>query len=79
MRRQDASLKRCFGVNKKVAKCDYEYLKTVTMIQEPHEPVPRLYELLQYLAQPEAAHIWAFLDVKVYSTYILWIYTEYYK
>lgn len=79
MRRQDASLKRCFGVNKKVAKSDYEYLKTVTMIQEPHEPVPRLYELLQYLAQPEAAHIWAFLDVKVYSTYILWIYTEYYK
>lgn len=35
------------------------------MTQEPHEPVPRLSDLLEYLAQPGSEHVWAFLDVKV--------------
>ena len=35
------------------------------MLQEPHEPVPRLSDLLKYLAQPENEQIWAFLDIKV--------------
>lgn len=71
---QDQSLERCFGVKKNVEDCDWEYLKTVKMTQEPHEPVPRFSELLEYLAQPGSEHVWAFLDVKV-SSILLYLHT----
>lgn len=35
------------------------------MLEEPHERVPKLTDLLEFLAQPENEHLWAFLDVKV--------------
>lgn len=63
--RQDQSLKRCFGVSKNVSHCDWEYLQNVTMLDEPHERVPKLTDLLEFLAQPENEQLWAFLDVKV--------------
>lgn len=34
-------------------------------IREPHEPLPRLEDLLEYLAQPEFSKIWLLLDIKV--------------
>lgn len=52
-------------MNKNVSHCDWEYLKTVTMLQEPHEPVPKFSDLLEYLAQPENEQVWAFIDIKV--------------
>lgn len=32
---------------------------------EPHEGIPRLADLLEYLAQPGLEDKWAFLDIKV--------------
>lgn len=52
-------------MNKKVSECDWEYLENVTMLEEPHERVPKFTDLLEFLAQPENEHLWAFLDVKV--------------
>ncbi|KAJ5769761.1 uncharacterized protein N7511_001812 [Penicillium nucicola] len=61
----DASLKRCFGVKKKVAECDWEYLNTLRTVQAPHEPMPRLVDVLEYLRQAGREHIWVMLDIKL--------------
>lgn len=63
----DASLKRCFGIDKKVADCDWSYLSTLTTLREPKQSLPRLVDLLEYLARPEAEHIWLLLDVKTHD------------
>ncbi|KAF7529649.1 hypothetical protein G7054_g9798 [Neopestalotiopsis clavispora] len=63
----DASLKRCFGINKKVADCDWSYLSTLLTLREPKQPLPRLVDLLEYLAKPEAEHMWLLLDVKTHD------------
>lgn len=34
-------------------------------IAEPHEPMPRLLDLLEYLSSPGLEDIWVLLDVKV--------------
>lgn len=52
-------------MDKNISHCDWEYLKTVTMLQEPHEPAPKFSDLLEYLAQPENEQVWAFIDIKV--------------
>jgi phosphatidylglycerol phospholipase C len=62
---QDPSLQRCYGVKKKIADCDWAYLKTLRTLQAPHEPMPRLVDILDYLRQPELDHIWVLLDIKV--------------
>jgi hypothetical protein len=63
--RQDASLQRCFGVKKKVSECDWDYLKNLRTVEAPHEPMPRLVDVLEYLRQPGREHIWVLLDIKV--------------
>ena len=45
-------LKRCFGRKEKIIDCDYEFLSQIRTLKEPHEPMPRLADLLEYLAQP---------------------------
>ncbi|KAK4168820.1 glycerophosphoryl diester phosphodiesterase [Cladorrhinum sp. PSN259] len=63
----DPSLKRCFGIDKKVADCDWPYLSSLRTQAEPHVPLARLSDLLKYLAQPDhpAVHpIWLLLDIK---------------
>lgn len=62
---QDATLKRCFGEDTKVADCDWSYLSTLRTTREPRQPMPRLVDLLEYMAQPEVEHIWVLLDIKV--------------
>lgn len=62
---KDASLRRCYGVKKKVIECDWEYLQTLRTVQAPHEPMPRLVDVLEYLRQPGREHIWVMLDTKV--------------
>ncbi|KAI1407902.1 PLC-like phosphodiesterase [Hypoxylon sp. FL1857] len=60
----DATLKRCFGRPLKIADCDWNYLSTLRTLREPRQPMPRLVDLLEYLAQPEQAHVWLLLDIK---------------
>lgn len=61
---QDATLKRCFGIDKRLLDCDWDFVKTVRSIAPPHEPIARLEELLEYLAA-EAQQTWVLLDIKV--------------
>ncbi|KAL9946791.1 hypothetical protein ACHAQF_002311 [Verticillium nonalfalfae] len=61
----DGNLKRCFGVDKPVSACPWSYLATLRSLRAPHEPMPRLVDLLRYLAEPGRDKIWILLDVKV--------------
>ncbi|KAL2115848.1 hypothetical protein VTJ04DRAFT_10103 [Mycothermus thermophilus] len=60
----DATLKRCFGIDKRVADCDWSELSTLRTVQPPHEPLPRLADLLAWLTTPDLDHLWLLLDIK---------------
>ncbi|KAK7964925.1 glycerophosphoryl diester phosphodiesterase [Apiospora saccharicola] len=60
----DGTLKRCFDEELRVAECDWSYLSTLRTTRKPHEPMPRLVDLLEYLAQPGQEHVWVLLDIK---------------
>ena len=62
---QDKDLKRCFGRNEKLIDCDSEFLTKLKTLKEPHQSMPRLVDLLEYLAQPGLEDIWVLLDIKV--------------
>ncbi|KAJ9353886.1 hypothetical protein DTO027B9_5099 [Paecilomyces variotii] len=61
----DATLKRCFGVDKRVIDCDWEYLSTLRTLEKPYDSMPRLSDLLEYLASPGLEDIWLLLDIKI--------------
>ncbi|KAF2686994.1 tubulin-domain-containing protein [Lentithecium fluviatile CBS 122367] len=61
----DKDLKRCFGRQEKIIDCDYEFLSKMKTLKEPHESMPRLADLLEYLAQPGLEEIWVLLDIKL--------------
>ncbi|KAE9977230.1 hypothetical protein BLS_001561 [Venturia inaequalis] len=61
----DANLKRCFGKPEKIIDCDWEYIQSLRTIAEPHVPMPRLKELLEYLATPGLEDLWLLLDIKL--------------
>ncbi|OWO97715.1 hypothetical protein B2J93_2475 [Marssonina coronariae] len=61
----DASLKRCFGLDKKIANCNWSYLESLRTVQEPHQLMPRLVDLLEYLNTPGLEDIWVLLDIKL--------------
>ncbi|KAH0541598.1 hypothetical protein FGG08_003946 [Glutinoglossum americanum] len=61
----DATLKRCFGREGKILDFDWSYLSSLRTLQEPHEHMPRLFDLLEYLASPGLENIWLILDIKV--------------
>lgn len=61
----DANLKRCFGEDVKIADKNWEEIKDLRTTQKPHERIPRLADLLQYLAEEGREHIWIFLDIKL--------------
>ncbi|KAL2408359.1 Phosphatidylglycerol phospholipase C [Exophiala dermatitidis] len=61
----DPDLKRCFGREEKLIDCDWEYLSSLRTLKAPHEPMPRLKDLLEYVAQPGLEHIWILLDIKM--------------
>lgn len=61
----DATLKRCFGREEKVIDCDWEYIKTLRTLKEPQEQMPRLKDLLKYLASPGVENVWLLLDIKL--------------
>ncbi|KAK4153624.1 PLC-like phosphodiesterase [Chaetomidium leptoderma] len=60
----DATLKRCFGLDAKIADCDWSYLSTLKTLREPRQGMPRLVDLLAWLAQPELESVWVLLDIK---------------
>jgi len=61
----DANLKRCFGEDVKIANKTWEEIQDLRTIQKPHERMPRLADLLQYLAEEGREHVWVFLDIKL--------------
>lgn len=61
----DATLKRCFGRNEKIIECDWNFIAPLETIAEPKQRMPRLADLLEYLAVPEREDIWVLLDLKV--------------
>ncbi|KAI9694841.1 MAG: gamma-tubulin [Bathelium mastoideum] len=61
----DASLKRCFGKDHNIIDCDWKYLSTLKTLKEPHEPMPRLLDLLAFLKKPAYQDLWVLLDIKV--------------
>ncbi|KAH0532774.1 hypothetical protein TsFJ059_001418 [Trichoderma semiorbis] len=62
----DPSLKRCFGVDLLIKDCTWSYLSSLRTLKEPHEPLPRLVDLLEYLVSgPETEKIWVLLDIKI--------------
>ncbi|KAL3481751.1 PLC-like phosphodiesterase [Aspergillus californicus] len=63
----DASLKRTFGVPRKVADCDWEYLSMLRTVGKAQEPMARLSDLLSYLAEPGSEHMWLLLDIKMHD------------
>ncbi|KAL8747575.1 MAG: hypothetical protein Q9190_000559 [Brigantiaea leucoxantha] len=61
----DATLQRCFGKEDKIIDRDWSYIREQQTTRAPHEPMPRLKDLLEYLASPELGSIWLLLDIKV--------------
>ena len=62
---QDATLKRCFGKDEKIIDCSWDYISQQRTLAAPHEPMPRLKDLLEFLASPGLESIWLLLDIKV--------------
>lgn len=62
---KDATLQRCFGVDKKIVDCDWKFLSDLRTLKEPREPMPRLEDLIRYLTRPEVYNTWLMLDIKV--------------
>lgn len=48
-----------------MADCDWGYLSTLRTTREPRQPMPRLIDLLEYMARPGVEHVWVLLDIKV--------------
>ena len=61
----DATLKRCFGRIEKIKDCTWDEIKGLRTLKEPHEPMPKLKDVLEYLAQPGLEEIWLLLDIKL--------------
>lgn len=62
---QDATLKRCFGTEKKIIDCDWDFLSQQRTLKEPHASMPRLTDLLEYLSTSGLENVWLLLDIKV--------------
>ncbi|KAK7722147.1 hypothetical protein SLS64_000680 [Diaporthe eres] len=62
---KDKDLKRCYGVDKAVRDCDWEYLSTLETLKEPRQHMCRLYDVLEFLAEPGNESIWMLLDIKI--------------
>ena len=45
--------------------CEWDYISSLKTLQEPHEAMPRLKDLLEYLASSGLEDIWLLLDIKV--------------
>ena len=48
-----------------VKDCEWQFLSKLRTLAEPHEPLPRLSEFLEWLTLPDLDHVWVLLDIKV--------------
>ncbi|KAL8995157.1 MAG: hypothetical protein Q9169_005066 [Polycauliona sp. 2 TL-2023] len=60
----DPTLKRCFGKPDKIIDKEWAYVSEQRTTQAPHEQMPRLIDLLEYLAAPRNEKTWLLLDIK---------------
>lgn len=61
----DPTLKRCFGRPDKIIDLDWKEVSQVETLAEPRQHMPRLKDLLEYLAKPGMEDLWVLLDIKV--------------
>jgi len=61
----DPDLKRCFSREERIIDCDFAFVSQLRTTKAPHEPMPKLRDLLEYLAQPELSAVWVLLDIKL--------------
>jgi len=61
----DATLSRCFGRSEKIIDLNWSEIEPLQTIAEPHQTMPRLQDLLEYIADPGLDDIWILLDIKV--------------
>ncbi|RYC57106.1 hypothetical protein CHU98_g9111 [Xylaria longipes] len=60
----DETLQRCYGKKARVRDLDWSEISQLRTLREPHLPMPRLIDLLEYLDQPGLQNIWLMLDIK---------------
>ncbi|KAI0412689.1 PLC-like phosphodiesterase [Xylaria grammica] len=63
----DETLQRCYGNEAKVRDLDWSEISQLRTLREPHEPMPRLVDLLEYLELPGLEDIWLMLDIKTHD------------
>lgn len=61
----DPTLSRCFGRKDKIIDTTWDDIKDLRTIAQPHVSMPRLQDLLEYLAQPGMEEVWILLDIKL--------------
>ena len=61
----DNTLNRCFNRPEQIIDCDWSFIAPLLTTQEPKQHMPRLIDLLEYLAHPKRADIWVLLDIKL--------------
>ena len=65
----DADMKRCFGKDDKLIDRTWEEIREVQTLKTPHQTMPRLQDLLEFLALPDTnENVWLLLDIKVSLT-----------
>lgn len=72
----DATLKRCFGRPEKLLDVNWSFVSKLQTIAKPRQYMPRLLDLLHFLAHPENEHVWLVLDIKVRALSLLYLYFE---
>jgi len=61
----DPTLSRCFGRKDKIIDQTWDEIEDLRTIAQPHVAMPRLKDLLEYLAQPGMEEVWLILDIKL--------------
>lgn len=61
----DPTLSRCFGRKDKIIDKTWDEIEDLRTIVQPHVAMPRLKDLLEYLAQPGLKEVWLLLDIKL--------------
>jgi glycerophosphoryl diester phosphodiesterase len=61
----DNTLNRCFGRPEKIIDCDWSFIAPLLTTEEPKQHMPRLSDLLAFLATEERKDIWVLLDIKL--------------
>ncbi|RMY70519.1 hypothetical protein D0863_05732 [Hortaea werneckii] len=61
----DPTLKRVFGRQERIIDLTWKEIEDVRTTDPPHERMPKLSDLLEWLAEPGNEEIWCLLDIKL--------------